>query len=54
MRTKEDIRFIKECLARHVTPSDIAARVKRGKPKNPSGIERVFMRDELDKLTDGV
>ena len=52
VRTKEDIRFIKECLARHVTPSDIAARVKRDKPKNPSGIERAFMRDELDKLTD--
>lgn len=45
---------MKRCLDLHVVPSDIKQRVLRGKPKKPDGIERAFLRDEIEKASEYV
>ena len=37
-----------------MVPSDIKKRVRRAKPKNAVGIERAFLRDEIEKTTEFV
>ena len=51
-RTKEGIIFLQNCLNHRVTPSHIKDRVRKAKPKDPYGIERVFIRDEIEKKRD--
>ena len=52
VRSKEGIRFLRDCLSHRVAPVHIKERVRKAKPKNPGGIERVFVRDELEKKQD--
>ena len=52
VRSKEGIKFLRDCLDYHVTPSYIKKRVLRTKPKNPGGIEKAFLRDDLEKRRD--
>ena len=52
VRLREEIRFLKECLVQHVVPSVIRSRVRKGKPKNASVIERAFVYDEVEKVND--
>lgn len=52
VRTQLGILFLKTCLEQHVVPTNIRERVAKTKPKHPYGIEKAFMRDELDKKMD--
>ena len=52
VRSREEIRFLKECLQQRVVPVVIKSRVRRGKPKEPWDIEKAFLRDEVDKTGD--
>ena len=52
VRTVEQIAFLRNCLAAYVTPLHIKKRVQKAKPKHPFGIERAFLRDELNKYQD--
>ena len=52
VRSKEGIKFLRDCLDFRVVPSSIKTRVKKAKPKHPHSIERAFLRDELEKKED--
>ena len=52
VRSKAGIGFLQDCLHYHVTPSNIKERVLKAKPKHAAGIERAFLRDELEKRRD--
>ena len=51
-RSKEGIQVLLNCLDNHVTPTDIKERVRKCKPKHAAGLERAFLRDELEKRRD--
>ena len=52
IRAKENIRFLRKCLTWYVTPVWIRRRVRATRPKAPTGIERAFVKDEINKEQD--
>lgn len=52
VKSLEHIRFLRQCLDLYVSPNHIKIRRRRSKPKNPSAIERAFIRDEIARETD--
>ena len=52
IRAEENIRFLRKCLTWYVTPTRIRQRVRAARPKAPVGIERAFIKDEINKDTD--
>ena len=52
VRAKENVVFLKKCLEYCVSPYQIKSQVRKAKPKDPTRIERVFIRDELHKQRD--
>ena len=52
LRTAENVRFLKKCLEQRVSPSFIKVRVRKSRPKDPTQIERAFIRDEVEKSGD--
>ena len=49
VRHKESRVFLQKCLDLRVAPSNIKERVSKIRPKDPAGIERAFIKDELAK-----
>ena len=52
IRAQENIRFLSKCLTWYVTPTRIRQRVRAARPKAPVGIERAFIKDEINKDKD--
>ena len=52
IRAVENIRFLRKCLTWYVTPVWIRRRVRATRPKAPTGIERAFVKDEINKEQD--
>ena len=52
VRNEEGISFLRKCLDYHVTPTDVRNRVRKAKPKQPVGIERAFIKDDIEKKKD--
>ena len=52
VRNEEGISFLKKCLEYHVTPTNVRNRVRKAKPKRPVGIERAFIKDDIEKRKD--
>ena len=50
--SKEGIQFLLNCLDYYVTTTDIKECVRKCKPKHAAGLERAFLRDELEKRRD--
>ena len=51
-RSTVNIKFLKDCLEKYVTPTYIRQRVRKTKPKRPSAIEKAFLRDDINKELD--
>ena len=52
VRAGENINFLSKCLTWYVTPVWIRRRVRVTRPKAPTGIERAFIKDEINKERD--
>ena len=52
IRAAENVSFLRKCLRWYVAPRHISRRVRRCRPKAPWGIERAFMKDEINKERD--
>ena len=52
VRSKEGVQFLLNCLEYYVVPADIRDRVRKCKPRNAAGLQRAFLRDELEKRRD--
>ena len=52
VRTRESIQFLGRCLDLWVAPNNIRQRVGQARARNPTSIERVFIRDEINKQKD--
>ena len=52
VRTVENISFLGKCLELWLCPNHIRQRVGRARAKNPSAIERAFIRDEVNQQKD--
>ena len=52
VKSSQQIYFLRQCLDLYVTPTHVKTRLRRSKPKNPSAIERAYIRDEIARETD--
>ena len=52
VRAEENVSFLRKCLTWYVTPAWIRRRVRATRPKAPAGIERAFVKDEINKEQD--
>ena len=52
VRTRESIQFLGRCLDLWVAPNNIRQRVGLARARNPTSIERAFIRDEINKQKD--
>ena len=51
-RSTVNIKFLKDCLEKYVTPTYIRQRVRKTKPKRPWAIEKAFLCDDINKELD--
>lgn len=49
VRAKENVRFLSKCLTWYVTPVRIRKQVRKTRPKSAAGIERAFIKDDINK-----